>query len=180
MNVLFTTWKWLDHWHSCPILPGCGVGPAGEKLLPIFNGKHKQTVNLELCFGANAVGLSKYHLCVYSFFVHLWAALTGFDVTRLATEPLGKLLAIPHQQLLVGLHRPDGVKVDVPAVLARHQVLFGQRTGRVDVTHPVAPVDVVAIDEVLKLTVAVNLQKKKKRGVVKNRHWCVCNENEHE
>lgn len=82
----------------------------------------------------------------------------------MAAEPLSELLAVPHQQLLVGFHRSDGVEVDVPVVLARHQVLFGQRAGRVDVTHPVASVDVIAINEVLKLATTVNLQKKKKRG----------------
>ncbi len=90
------------------------------------------------------------------------AALTLFVVDLLAAEPLGKLLAVPHQQLLIGLYWSDGVEVDVPAVLARHQVLFGQRAGRVDVTHPVAPVDVIAINEVLKLPTAVNLQEKKR------------------
>lgn len=81
----------------------------------------------------------------------------------LAAEPLGKLLAVPDQQLLIGLHRSNGVEVDVPAVLARHQVLFGQRPGRVDVTHPVAPVDVIAVNKVLELLIAVNLQEKKWR-----------------
>lgn len=84
--------------------------------------------------------------------------LTLFVVLLLAAKPLGELLAVPDQQLLFGLHWADGVEVDVPAVLARHQVLFGQGAGRVDVTHPVAPVDVIAINEVLKLPTVVNLQ----------------------
>lgn len=87
------------------------------------------------------------------------AALTLFDFTLLlAAEPLGKLLAVPHQQLLVGLHRAKGVEVDVPVVLARHQVLLGQGACRVDIAHPVAPVDVIAINEVLKVAAAINLK----------------------
>lgn len=80
------------------------------------------------------------------------------EVVLLAAEPLSKLLAVPNQQLLLGLHGPDGVEVDVPAVLAGHQVLLGQTASRVHVTHPVALVDIVAIDEVLKFAAAVNLQ----------------------
>lgn len=91
------------------------------------------------------------------------AALTLFDVSLLTAEPLGKLLAVPHQQLLIGLHWSDGVEVDVSAILTRHQVLFGQRASRVDVTHPVAPLDVIAINEVLKLPATVNLQDKRER-----------------
>lgn len=79
----------------------------------------------------------------------------------LSAQPLGKLLAVPHQQLLFGLHGPNGVEVDVSAVLARHQVLLAQRSRRVDVTHPVAPADVIAIDEVLQVAVAINLQPAK-------------------
>lgn len=90
-----------------------------------------------------------------------------FDVILLTAESLGKLLAVPHQQLLFGLHWSDGVKVDVPAILACHQVLFGQRACWVDVSHPVAPVDVIAIDEVLKLPTAVNLNQKEKQDVMK-------------
>lgn len=89
----------------------------------------------------------------------LCAVLTWFDVTLLAAEPLGKLMAVPHQQLLVGLHRPDGVEVNVAVVLASHQVLFGQRVSRVDVSHPVASVDIVAVDKVLKLPSTVNLER---------------------
>lgn len=65
--------------------------------------------------------------------------LTLFElVTRLAAQSLGEILAVPHQQLLLGLHGPAGVEVDVKAILARHQVLFGQQVRRVDVAHPVA------------------------------------------
>lgn len=85
------------------------------------------------------------------------------EVILLAAESLSKLLAVPHQQLLLGLHGPDGVEVDVPAVLAGHQVLLGQAARRVHVTHPVALLDIVAVDEVLKLTAAVNLQQKKSK-----------------
>lgn len=81
-------------------------------------------------------------------------------VGLLTAQPLGKLLAVPHQQLLVGLYRPDGVEVDVPVVLTCHQVLFGQRASRIDVTHPVAPVDVIAINEVLKMPATVDLEEK--------------------
>lgn len=80
-----------------------------------------------------------------------------FAVDLLAAEPLGKLLAVPHQQLLTGLHWSDGVEVDVPAILACHQVLFGQRAGWIDVAHPVASLDVIAINEVLKLPATINL-----------------------
>lgn len=90
------------------------------------------------------------------------AALTLFDVSLLAAEPLGKLLAVPHQQLLIGFHRSDGVEVDVSAVLACHQVLFDWGAGRVDVAHPVAPVDIIAINEILKLPTVVNLKEKKR------------------
>lgn len=91
--------------------------------------------------------------------VGLCAVLTWFDVTLLAAEPLGKLMAVPNQQLLVGLHRPDGVEVNVAVVLASHEVLFGQRVSRVDVSHPVASVDIVAVDKVLKLPSTVNLER---------------------
>lgn len=85
------------------------------------------------------------------------------EVVLLAAESLGELLAVPHQQLLFGLHWSDGVEVDVWAVLAGHQVLFCQGMSRVHVTHPVALVDIKAIDEVLKLPATVNLQKTKQR-----------------
>ena len=85
-----------------------------------------------------------------------------FDVILLTAESLRKLLAVPHQQLLFGLHWSDGVKVDVPAVLACHQVLFGHRACWVDISHPVAPVDIIAINEVLKLPAAVNLHQKER------------------
>lgn len=76
--------------------------------------------------------------------------LTLFElVSRLAAQSLGELLAVPHQQLLIGLHRPDGVEVDVVSILTRHQVLFGQRARRVDVAHPVAAPNVIAVDEVV-------------------------------
>lgn len=89
--------------------------------------------------------------------------LTVWEVVILrAAEPLSELLTVPHQQLLLGLHRPDGVEVDVPSVLAGHQVLLGQAARRVHVTHPVALVDIVPIDEVLKLSTAVNLQRKER------------------
>lgn len=80
-----------------------------------------------------------------------------FNVVLLAAEPLGKLLAVPDQQLLFGLHWSDGVEINVSAVLTRNQVLFSQRAGRVDVTHPIASVDIIAIYEVLKLPTAINL-----------------------
>lgn len=96
-------------------------------------------------------------------------ALTLLDVILLTAESLRKLLAVPHQQLLFGLHWSDGVEVDVLAVLARHQVLFGQRARRVDISHPVAPVDIIAINEVLKLPTAVNLQEKERETGIKTR-----------
>lgn len=79
-----------------------------------------------------------------------------------AAQPLTELPAVPHQQLLFGLHRPDGVEVDVPAVLARHRVLLRRGACRVHVAHPIALVDVVAIDEVLQLAAVIDLQKKRK------------------
>lgn len=87
--------------------------------------------------------------------------LTVGQLVLLAAQPLAELLAVPHQQLLFGLHGPHGVEVDVPAVLARHRVLLRRGACRVHVTHPVALVDVVAINEVLQLAAAVDLQKKK-------------------
>lgn len=86
------------------------------------------------------------------------AVLTWFDVTLLAAEPLGKLVAVPYEQLLVGFHRLDGVKVNVAVVLASHQVLFSQGVSWVDISHPVASVDVITIDKVLKPPSAVNLE----------------------
>lgn len=83
-------------------------------------------------------------------------------VLLLATESLGKLLAVPHQQLLFGFHGPDGVEVDVSAVLAGHQVLFCQGMSWVYKTHPVTLVDIKAINKVFKLPTTVNLQKKKR------------------
>lgn len=91
------------------------------------------------------------------------AALTLFDIVLLAAEPLGELLTVPDQQFLFGLHRADGVEVNVPSILACHQVLFGKRAGRVDVAHPITPVDIVAINEVLELSTAINLYKMKKK-----------------
>ena len=77
-------------------------------------------------------------------------ALTLLElVTWLAAQSLGEILAVPHQQLLLGLHGPAGVEVDVTAILARHQVLFGQRVRWVDIAHPVAALQVIAIDEVV-------------------------------
>lgn len=67
----------------------------------------------------------------------------------LAAQSLGKLRTVPYQQLLLGLHGPDGVEEDLLAVLTGHQVLFGQRACGVDVPHPVAALDIVAIDEVV-------------------------------
>ena len=75
----------------------------------------------------------------------------------LAAQSLGELLTVPDQQLLLRLHRLHGVEVDVLAVLAGHQVLFGQRARRVDETHPVAVAHVMAVDKVEKLTPGVNL-----------------------
>lgn len=83
--------------------------------------------------------------------------LTVFGSVLLSAQPLGELLTVPHQQLLFGLHRVNGVEVNVPSVLAGHDVLLRRRPGRVHVTHPVTSVDIVAVDEVLKLTVAVDL-----------------------
>ncbi|TNN52369.1 hypothetical protein EYF80_037452 [Liparis tanakae] len=115
--------------------------------------------------GCNSVTASPLH---HSFPRLGVRELTLFDVHLLAAEPLGELLAVPHQQLLAGLHRADGVEVDVAAVLAGHQVLLGQSAGRVDVAHPVAPVDVVAIHEVLELPAAVDLQRRD--GGIKTTH----------
>lgn len=80
-----------------------------------------------------------------------------FNVVLLAAEPLGKLLAVPDQQLLFGFHWSDSVEINVPAILTCNQVLFGQRAGWVDVTHPIASVDIIAIYEVLKLPTTINL-----------------------
>lgn len=67
-------------------------------------------------------------------------------------QPLCKVSAIPHKQLLVGRDGLDGVEVDVHSILTSSQVLFLNRVARVYITHPVALVLVKSINEVVKLT----------------------------
>lgn len=126
------------------------INPLISIFIPLF-------FHLFLCSLFKPCLLRKVLFGVLQLMVFIRTCVFLLDVVLLAAEPLGKLLAVPHQQLLIGLHRSDGVEVDVPAVLARHQVLFGQRASWVDITHPVAPVDVIAINKVLKLPTAVNL-----------------------
>lgn len=82
-------------------------------------------------------------------------------ILDLAAEALGELLAVPDQQLLLGLHRFHGVEEDVPAVLAGHQVLLGQGARWVNKAHPVAVVHVIAVNKVKKLTSRVNLSRRR-------------------
>lgn len=67
---------------------------------------------------------------------------------RVATA-LGKFRAVPHQQLLALLKRFDGVEVDVQTALACNQVLVLHGTGWVDVAHPVAPLLVQTVQDVV-------------------------------
>ena len=63
-------------------------------------------------------------------------------------EPLGKLPAVPDQQLLMGQDRFRRVEVNVHFVLAGDEVLRLAGVGRIDVSHPVGLVDVVSVDVV--------------------------------
>lgn len=67
-------------------------------------------------------------------------------------QPLCKVSAIPHKQLLVGRDGLDGVEVDVHSILTSSQVLFLNGVARVYITHPVALVLVKSVNEVVKLT----------------------------
>lgn len=66
-------------------------------------------------------------------------------------QPLCKVSAIPHKQLLVGRDGLDGVEVDVHSILTSSQVLFLNRVARVYITHPVALVLIKSINKVVKL-----------------------------
>ena len=67
-------------------------------------------------------------------------------------QPLCKVSAIPHKQLLVGGNGLDGVEVDVHSILTSSQVLFLNRVAGVYITHPVALLLVKSVNEVVKLT----------------------------
>ena len=72
-------------------------------------------------------------------------------------ESLCELTAVPDKQLRVWRDRFDGVEEDAEFHLARDQILLLQRVGWVDVPHPVAVVDVVAVYVVIQLFVVVHL-----------------------
>lgn len=67
-------------------------------------------------------------------------------------QPLCKVSAVPHEQLLVGRDGLDGVEVDVHSILTSSQILFLNRVAGVYITHPVALVLVKSVNEVVKLT----------------------------
>lgn len=67
-------------------------------------------------------------------------------------EPLCKVSAVPHKELLVGRDGLDGIEVDVHSILTSSQVLLLNRVARVYITHPVALVLIKSINEVVKLT----------------------------
>lgn len=60
-----------------------------------------------------------------------------------------KFRAVPHQELLARLKWFDCVEVDFQTALAGNQVLLLRRTGWVDVAHPVAPLLVQTIQDVV-------------------------------
>lgn len=80
-------------------------------------------------------------------------ALFGIVDTQLAQRrvvaALGKFRTVPHQKLLAWLQRFDGVEKDVQAALARNQVLLLHGARWVDVPHPVAPLLVQTIQDVV-------------------------------
>lgn len=76
---------------------------------------------------------------------------------RVATA-LGEFRAVPHQKLLARLKRFDGVEVDVQTVLARHKVLLLHRASRVDKSHPVAPLLIQTIQDVVQMSLQEHLQ----------------------
>lgn len=102
----------------------------------------------------------------------MWSLLTRLHAVRLlfhmSTQPPCELLTVPHEQLTLGLHGPDGVEVDITAVLTGHQVLLGRGTCRVDETHPVAAMHIISINEVVKLPTGVNLKDKNERLVIES------------
>lgn len=71
---------------------------------------------------------------------------------------LGEFRTVPHQKLLARLKWFDGVEVDVQPALARNQVLLHHSAGWVDVTHPVAPLLIQTIQDVLKAPLREDLQ----------------------
>ena len=75
-------------------------------------------------------------------------------------EPLGKLAAVPDEELLVGQDGFGGVEINVGLVLAGDEVLRLGRVGRIDVAHPVGLGRVVAVNVVKHLAVVVHLKRK--------------------
>ncbi len=76
---------------------------------------------------------------------------------------LGKFRTVPHQKLLAWLKWFDGVEVDAQTALARHQVLLLHRAGRVDITHPVAPLLIQSIQDVVQMPLKEDLQCQRTR-----------------
>lgn len=92
-----------------------------------------------------------------SFSFGLLLSLTVFNTLnsqlaqrRVVTAP-GEFRAVPNQKLLALLKWFDGVEVDVQTVLARHKVLLLHSTGWVDVAHPVAPLLIQTIQDVVQM-----------------------------
>lgn len=62
---------------------------------------------------------------------------------------LGEFMAVPHQELLAWVKWFDGVEVDVQTILAGDYVLLLHSTGRVNIAHPVAPLLIQTIHDVV-------------------------------
>lgn len=75
-------------------------------------------------------------------------------------EASGEVVAVPDEQLGAGRDGLHRVEVNLHAVLTRRQVLLRRRVGRVDVPHPVRASLVQAVDEVVELTVRVDLRRR--------------------
>lgn len=82
-------------------------------------------------------------------------------------QPICKVPAIPHEQLLAGRNWLDGVKIDVHSILTSSQVLLLDRMGWIYIAHPVALFLVKSINEVMKLTTRIYLQKERRYTLLK-------------
>lgn len=78
-------------------------------------------------------------------------------------EAPGEVVAVPDEQLST---RRDGlhcVEINLHAVLTRCQILLRRRVGRVHVPHPVRACLIQAVNEVMELTVCIDLERGKRR-----------------
>lgn len=100
----------------------------------------------------STVGLKTYLHFVCNGFILGWILTTAIhrqlSQWRVVTA-LGQFLAVPHQKFLSWLKRFDCVEVDVQTVLVGYQVLLLDGTSGVDVTHPVAPLLVQAVEDMV-------------------------------